>query len=99
MHALICLAAVAVLPAADSLTLTISAGPVDRPAGPVVVPVTVPAMVADGSATWQRDGGAPAPAQLTAPGLASAAAAGQRELHLILPAMKAGETITAHVHF
>jgi hypothetical protein len=105
MHALLCIAALTLLPAADpankSLTLTITAGKEDRPAGPVVVPVTVPAALAEAMATWQRDGGASAPAQLTAPALgdhAPAPAAGvRRELHLILPALKAGETITAHV--
>jgi hypothetical protein len=101
MQASLCLAALAFLPAADpaskTLTLTVSAGKADRPAGPVVVPVTLPESLANGSATWQRDGGPPAPGQLTAPGLGevvSPPAEGvRRDLHLILPAMKAGEKL------
>jgi hypothetical protein len=106
MQTLLCLAAVTLFPAADpttkTLTLTVSAGKLDRPAGPLVVPVTLPAGLADAAAFWQREDGTTAPAQLTTPGLGEAprteSAGVHRDLHLILPALKAEQTLSIRVH-
>ena len=106
MQAFLCLAAITLFTAAEPatkvVTLTVNGGKLGRPAGPVVVPLTVPAALISASADWQRDGGKPEPAQLTAPALGDTApppAAGvPRELHLVLPALKAGETANLTVH-
>jgi hypothetical protein len=106
MQALLCLFALtlsaAAEPASKTVALTVEGGKHGRPAGPVVVPLTVPAALISASADWRRDGGKPEPAQLTAPGLCDTAptAAGgvRRELHLVLPALKAGETANVTVH-
>ncbi len=99
MQWLLCLAAAASLSTADSdtkrLTLTISACKFDRPAGPVVVPVELPERFAAGQAIAQDESGKTVLAQLCGPGLLNTKATdnGQvrREIHLLLPAMKAGE--------
>jgi hypothetical protein len=105
MQELLCLAAFALLPAAEpaskTLTLTVSAGKTARPAGPVVVSLTLPAELAGASACWQRDSGAIAAAQLTAPALHEATLLSdkgvRRDLHLVLPPLKGGETINIRV--
>jgi hypothetical protein len=106
MQGLLCLVVAAVLPAADpatkALTLTVAAGPADQPAGPVVLPVTLPASLASARATWQQEGGKLSGyAQLTAPRLgdtvAPPAEGVRRELHVVLPALKAGQTLKLRV--
>jgi hypothetical protein len=102
MQAFLCLAALT-LPAGEPetkwLTLTISAGKHDRPAGPVVVPVEAPARFATGYAIARDASGQELPVQLCGPGLLDTGKpkAGQvrGELHLLLPALKAGETFVA----
>jgi hypothetical protein len=106
MQTLLCLAALALSaaaePASKTLTITVEGGKHGRPAGPVVVPLTLPASLISASATWQRDGGKPELAQLTAPGLLDTAAPAtqgvRRELHLLIPALKAGETASLTVN-
>ncbi len=105
MKPLLCLAAFPFLVTAEppqkTLTLTVSAGAEARPAGPVAAAVTVPAALADAGASWQRDGGPPRPAQLTEPALGEptpqAGDEVRRDLHLVLPALRAGETFTVRV--
>jgi hypothetical protein len=105
MRCLFCVTAVALLPPAEpapkTLTLTVSAGAEDRPAGPVVVPLALPAGLAGATARVRDAGGRAATAQLTAPALFDAAAAPaaqvRRELHLLLPPLKAGEAFDVRV--
>jgi Methane oxygenase PmoA len=98
MLTLICLVASslpAAEPAGKPLTLTVSAGKCDRPPGPAVVAVELPEELAAGFAVVRDAQGHIVSAQLTGPGLfdSKSAVTGRRrrELHVLLPALKAGE--------
>jgi hypothetical protein len=104
MQAFLCLAALT-LPGGESetkhLTLTISAGKYDRPAGPVVVTLDLPAAFADGLPVALDPQGGLVAGQLVGAGLLATATAPEgrvrRELHLPWPAIKAGETVDVKV--
>src|SRR5881275_232312 len=90
----------AAAPAANkTLEITVAAGKTDRVQTPVSVPVMVPADLAKVPvATLRGPDGKGIPGQLTALGLLAddtpAKAEVRRELHFILPALKAGDTVT-----
>ena len=83
-----------------TLTLTVTAGPLDRVNVPVCIPVNVPdGLAKEEAAVIRMADGKSIPAQLTGPGLLNdspKAPAGQvaREVHFILPDLKANESIT-----
>ncbi len=84
-------------------TITIEAGELDRRNTPVCVPLAVPEALTDGaSVRLESADGSIIPGQLTTPSLLAEPAevgAGQvaRELHFLLPALKAGESATWRV--
>jgi hypothetical protein len=92
--AIVFLALVSTTPAAEpSIRLKISAGPVDRLNTPVVVPLRTTKSTA---VALRLPDGTRIPAQWTGPSLLSPNTRdGDRELHFILPKLKAGETLTA----
>jgi hypothetical protein len=80
---------------AESKTLefTVAAGAHDRVNDPVTVPLPLPESLAKAeNAVVETSDGKKLPAQLTGPGVL--AVSNQRELHFILPALKAGATAT-----
>lgn len=87
-----------------TLLLTVSAGKCDRIQSPVRVVLSLPPTMAGAeSAIVQPPNGALWPAQVTAPGLATEqqtvqATDVQRELHFILPGLKAGQSQTLKVN-
>jgi hypothetical protein len=93
------------LPAAFTVTFTIDAGKHDRSNVPVCVPIALPADLAGQQIVWVCDGDRDlAIGQITSPGLLSSArpaARGKenRELHFILPALKAGSSLTLKAVF
>jgi len=105
MQALLCLLSLAFLPAADPtskiVTLTVSAGKFDRPPGPARVSLVLPEDLATGTAVVRSAAGHKVAAQLTGMGLlnSTSAPAGKvsRELHLLLPALKADESFDVRV--
>ena len=81
---------VAVHAESKSYELTVAAGDRDRTNTPVRVDLKVPDSLAKVRTVWLEDAsGRKLPAQLTAPGLFAPNGAG-RELHFILPTLKAG---------
>ncbi|MBN2473216.1 MAG: PmoA family protein [Pirellulales bacterium] len=79
------------LAAGPSFELTVAAGGHDRANTPVVV--LLPAAADANSVALTDADGNRLDAQLTAPGLLRDSAAGQRELHFILPSLKKGRTL------
>jgi hypothetical protein len=86
--------------ATKSFEVTVAAGPQDRLQVPVRLALTLPAALADAASVVLQDaGGKPIAGQLTAPGLISEPVAARngevrRDLHFILPRLKAGESMT-----
>src|SRR5262245_59315898 len=88
--------------ATQPFTVTVAAGKHDRANEPVCVLVTLSEPLAQAQSVELRDAdGRPVPAQLTGLGLVHSAApapapgaAARREVHFILPSLKAGETRT-----
>lgn len=89
-----------VISAEQKFTLTVEAGKYDRVAVPVCVPITLSDDLAKAKAALLHDSlGLPIAAQLTERGLINglkpiAGAATVRDLHFILPGLKAGQTAT-----
>lgn len=102
MPALFCLVALTLLPAAEpnakTLLVTVSAGKQDRPAGPVVVEVALPPGTVDATAQLRDATKRMVRAQLTRSNLlADQVGSKKGELHLMLPALKAGDTARIQV--
>ncbi|CAN5786992.1 hypothetical protein BH23PLA1_BH23PLA1_03470 [soil metagenome] len=88
---------------AETFEVRIEAGEHDRKNSPIRVPLAVPEILAEGaSVRLKAPDGSSVSGQLTPPGLLNEAAeAGQgqvaRELHFVLPSLKAGESATWQV--
>jgi len=83
--------------ASKTVDIIVSAGKFDRVNVPVSVPLTLPADLAGGQVLLSGSGGKALPAQLTAPSLlahppAITGTEVARELHFVLPELKAGAT-------
>src|SRR5690348_16885671 len=84
----------AAAPAAErSFEITVAAGKHDRSNVPVCVPVDLPPELAHGSAVVRDPAGKMLPGQVTAPALLADPAT-KHSLCFILPALKAGDSVT-----
>ena len=94
--AVLCLMPAAVRAESKTYELTVAAGDTDRANTPIRVSLKLPAFLAKaGSVTLEDASGKKLTAQLTAPGLlAPAGDVPTKELHFILPNLKAGATAT-----